>query len=94
MSYTAAAERYERMTYNRSGRSGLRLPAVSLGLWWNFGGDRPYAGLSGRAARQAVHGPPLLHQQRGRRVADDAACTCHECRFRHEITILLLRDAS
>jgi L-glyceraldehyde 3-phosphate reductase len=39
--YSPAAERYERMLYRRSGRSGLKLPAVSLGLWWNFGGDRP-----------------------------------------------------
>jgi len=36
-----AADRYERMTYNRCGRSGLQLPAVSLGLWQNFGHDRP-----------------------------------------------------
>ena len=36
-----AADRYERMTYNRCGRSGLQLPAVSLGLWQNFGDDRP-----------------------------------------------------
>jgi L-glyceraldehyde 3-phosphate reductase len=39
MSYLPAAERYDTMTYNRSGRSGLKLPAVSLGLWHNFGGD-------------------------------------------------------
>jgi L-glyceraldehyde 3-phosphate reductase len=39
--YSPAADRYERMVYRRSGRSGLRLPAISLGLWWNFGGDRP-----------------------------------------------------
>jgi L-glyceraldehyde 3-phosphate reductase len=39
--YTAAPERYERMQYRRSGRSGLQLPAVSLGLWNNFGDDRP-----------------------------------------------------
>jgi L-glyceraldehyde 3-phosphate reductase len=39
--YTAAAERYASMTYRRCGRSGLRLPAVSLGLWHNFGDDRP-----------------------------------------------------
>jgi L-glyceraldehyde 3-phosphate reductase len=37
MSYLAAADRYDSMTYRRSGRSGLRLPAVSLGLWHNFG---------------------------------------------------------
>jgi L-glyceraldehyde 3-phosphate reductase len=37
----AAAERYDRMQYRRVGRSGLKLPAVSLGLWQNFGGDTP-----------------------------------------------------
>jgi len=36
--YTAAESRYERMPYRRSGRSGLDLPAISLGLWQNFGG--------------------------------------------------------
>jgi L-glyceraldehyde 3-phosphate reductase len=39
--YTAADDRYDRMQYRRSGRSGLQLPAISLGLWHNFGGDRP-----------------------------------------------------
>jgi L-glyceraldehyde 3-phosphate reductase len=34
-------ERYARMPYRRTGRSGLLLPAMSLGLWQNFGGDRP-----------------------------------------------------
>ncbi|MGC4853112.1 L-glyceraldehyde 3-phosphate reductase [Micromonospora sp. DT4] len=42
MTYLAAEDRYDTMTYRRSGRSGLRLPAVSLGLWHNFGPDRPY----------------------------------------------------
>ena len=41
MPYTAADDRYEHMRYRRSGRSGLKLPAISLGLWHNFGGDRP-----------------------------------------------------
>ena len=41
MTYLAADDRYDRMTYRRSGRSGLDLPAVSLGLWQNFGHDRP-----------------------------------------------------
>ena len=41
MTYVAADDRYERMTYRRSGRSGLQLPAISLGLWTTFGGDRP-----------------------------------------------------
>lgn len=36
--YQAMDDRYETMTYNRSGRSGLKLPAISLGLWHNFGG--------------------------------------------------------
>jgi L-glyceraldehyde 3-phosphate reductase len=35
--------RYERMQYRRSGRSGLQLPAITLGLWQNFGDDRPLA---------------------------------------------------
>ncbi|MFC4148174.1 L-glyceraldehyde 3-phosphate reductase [Micromonospora mangrovi] len=42
MTYLAADERYDSMTYRRSGRSGLRLPAISLGLWHNFGPDRPF----------------------------------------------------
>ena len=37
--YVATPERYERMEYRRSGRSGLLLPAISLGLWHNFGSD-------------------------------------------------------
>ncbi len=41
MSYAPASDRYDRMLYNRSGRSGLLLPAIALGLWWNFGDDRP-----------------------------------------------------
>jgi L-glyceraldehyde 3-phosphate reductase len=39
--YLAAEDRYEAMEYRRCGRSGLRLPAISLGLWQNFGDDRP-----------------------------------------------------
>src|SRR6059036_713236 len=41
MIYVPADGRYERMTYRRSGRSGLQLPVISLGLWQNFGHDRP-----------------------------------------------------
>jgi len=47
MTYLPEESRYERMSYRRSGRSGLKLPAISLGLWHNFGDDRPYE--SGRA---------------------------------------------
>jgi L-glyceraldehyde 3-phosphate reductase len=41
VSYVAASDRYDRMRYRRCGRSGIRLPEVSLGLWHNFGGDVP-----------------------------------------------------
>jgi L-glyceraldehyde 3-phosphate reductase len=47
MTYVPDESRYERMLYRRCGRSGLDLPAVSLGLWWNFGHDRPFE--NGRA---------------------------------------------
>jgi len=39
VTYLAAEDRYERMPYRRTGRSGLLLPAISLGLWHNFGDD-------------------------------------------------------
>jgi len=42
MTYTAAEDRYERMAYRHCGASGLKLPAVSLGLWHNFGDDTPH----------------------------------------------------
>jgi L-glyceraldehyde 3-phosphate reductase len=38
MSYSPATNRYDQMGYNRCGRSGLKLPAISLGWWYNFGG--------------------------------------------------------
>ncbi|WP_027927739.1 L-glyceraldehyde 3-phosphate reductase [Amycolatopsis benzoatilytica] len=41
MTYVAADARYDSMSYRRCGRSGLKLPAISLGLWHNFGDDRP-----------------------------------------------------
>jgi L-glyceraldehyde 3-phosphate reductase len=41
MAYTPAVSRYDGMKYNRTGRSGLMLPAISLGLWHNFGNDAP-----------------------------------------------------
>jgi L-glyceraldehyde 3-phosphate reductase len=39
MTYTPAADRYDRMVYRRCGQTGLKLPAISLGLWHNFGGN-------------------------------------------------------
>jgi L-glyceraldehyde 3-phosphate reductase len=40
MTYVATDDRYESMTYRRVGRSGIKLPLISLGLWHNFGDDR------------------------------------------------------
>ena len=41
MTYSAAPDRYDSMSYRRCGRSGIALPLISLGLWHNFGDDRP-----------------------------------------------------
>src|SRR3954466_10419908 len=41
MTYVPDSDRYERMRYRRSGRSGIKLPEMSLGLWQNFGEERP-----------------------------------------------------
>jgi len=48
--YTAAPSRYDSMPYRRCGRSGLKLPAISLGLWQNFGGDDVF-----EAGRSILH---------------------------------------
>jgi L-glyceraldehyde 3-phosphate reductase len=50
MTWHPADNRYETMTYNRCGRSGLKLPAISLGLWHNFGEDTPH-----QTKRDIVH---------------------------------------
>jgi L-glyceraldehyde 3-phosphate reductase len=44
VAYLPADDRYEQMPYRRCGRSGLQLPAISLGLWNNFGDDQPLDG--------------------------------------------------
>ena len=59
MSYRPAEDRYERMAYRRCGRSGLMLPAVSLGLWHNFGQDTPAA--TGRAICRAAFDHGITH---------------------------------
>ena len=41
MTYQPAADRYDKMIFRRVGNSGLKLPAISLGLWHNFGDDKP-----------------------------------------------------
>ncbi len=52
MTYLAVDARYEKMTYRRCGRSGVKLPAVSLGLWHNFGHAQP-VGLQRAILRRA-----------------------------------------
>jgi len=52
MTYRPADGRYAAMRYNRCGRSGLKLPAISLGLWYNFGGVDDFA----NARAMALHG--------------------------------------
>jgi L-glyceraldehyde 3-phosphate reductase len=59
MTYIPADDRYERMTYRRCGRSGLVLPAVSLGLWHNFGHDRPLE--TGRAILRRAFDLGITH---------------------------------
>ena len=86
MTYIAAEDRYDRMLYRRCGRSGLDLPAVSLGLWWNFGHDRPFE-TSRAIVRRAFdlgithfdlannYGPPYgsAEENFGRMLAEDLA---------------------
>lgn len=52
MVYQANVERYQKMTYHRCGRSGLKLPAISLGLWHNFG-DNTHVDNSRQLLRHA-----------------------------------------
>ena len=57
--YAAAADRYGRMPYRRTGRSGLDLPAVSLGLWQNFGGNDVFE--TGRAILRRAFDRGVTH---------------------------------
>jgi L-glyceraldehyde 3-phosphate reductase len=94
MNYLADDKRYESMLYNRCGRSGLQLPAVSLGLWHNFGGlDRHETGraIVRRAFDRGVthfdlannYGPPpgSAEETFGHILRDDLA------RYRDELVI-------
>jgi L-glyceraldehyde 3-phosphate reductase len=92
--YLPAADRYDRFPYRRCGRSGLQLPPVSLGLWQNFGDDRPL-GISRAILRRAFdlgvthfdlannYGPPYGSAETnfGRIFAEDFA------RYRDELMI-------
>lgn len=59
MTYLANNKRYDTMTYNRCGRSGLKLPAVSLGLWHNFGGVDVFE--NGRAILRHAFNKGITH---------------------------------
>lgn len=59
MTYLANDKRYDTMTYNRCGRSGLKLPAVSLGLWHNFGGVDVFE--NGRAMLRHAFNQGITH---------------------------------
>jgi L-glyceraldehyde 3-phosphate reductase len=86
MAYRAADDRYDSMTYRRTGKSGLDLPAISLGLWHNFGDDVPFdrqRAILRRAFDLGVthfdlannYGPPYgtAETNFGRHLADDFA---------------------
>ena len=86
MAYSAAENRYDSMTYRRTGRSGLDLPAISLGLWHNFGDDVPFErqrAILRRAFDLGIthfdlannYGPPYgaAETNFGRHLADDFA---------------------
>jgi L-glyceraldehyde 3-phosphate reductase len=94
MTYTAAETRYDAMPYRRVGRSGLKLPAISLGLWHNFGDDKPFEvqrAILRRAFDLGVthfdlannYGPPYGSAETnfGRHLKDDFA------RYRDELII-------
>lgn len=92
--YVAAGDRYEQVPYRRVGRSGLQLPAISLGLWHNFGDDVPLEqqrGILRRAFDLGIthidlannYGPPYGSAEAnfGRILAEDFA------RYRDELVI-------
>ena len=84
MTYDAAPDRYDHTDYRATGRSGLKLPPLSLGLWQNFGTDRPeetQRAILRRAFDRGVthfdlannYGPPYgrAEENYGRYLADD-----------------------
>ena len=82
MPYLAASDRYDAMTYRRCGRSGLQLPAISLGLWNNFGDDEPARRPSGRSsAAPSTSGSPtsISPTTTARRPARPSATSAASC---------------
>ena len=96
MTYVPAADRYDAMPYRRCGRSGLQLPAISLGLWHNFGDDTPARDASARssAARSTSASPtstsPTTTARRygvGRDATSAASCASDFAPYRDELII-------
>ena len=58
--YTADEKRYDTMRYNRCGRSGLKLPVVSLGLWHNFGDFSSYDNMKQMCFTAFDHGITMV----------------------------------
>lgn len=59
MGYEAKTERYDKMTYHKAGRTGLRLPAISLGLWYQFGAA--YSPENARSMLRAAFDAGIVH---------------------------------
>ena len=56
MTYIPAPDRYQSMTYRRCGKSGIKLPVISLGLWHNFGDTAPYENMRALCRTAFDHG--------------------------------------
>ena len=66
MTYQAREDRYEQMPYRRCGNSGLLLPAISLGLWHNFGDNKPFE--NSRAMVRAAFDAGITHFDSGQQL--------------------------
>ena len=94
MTYVAAADRYQKIAYRRSGRSGIDLPAISLGLWQNFGGVDNYEMARAMLRRAFDRGvTPFRSRQQLRAAArlgrgELSAASCRDFRpYRDELII-------
>ena len=81
MAYLPADNRYDTMIYNRCGRSGLMLPAISLGLWHNFGEDNRPQPRGRSAAPPSISASPISISPTitARRRARPKSCSARSC---------------
>ena len=94
MAYIPSQNRYDSMLYNRCGRSGLKLPAISLGLWHNFGVDKPIERCARSAAPPSTSASPIsisptITARRPARPRSPSArsCAAISARLRDELVI-------